>query len=441
MRWTAQHTITLAAPEDHSGDGDYIVAVEYTDRSKNAAVYTGQSGTHRYTSKQLTIDTTSPVITVQGIKHESANNDEVIGFTITADDTNLDASAFEPKLTALYRNDDGGFKTELIDFGKETILEVGKTHSLTVENLDRDAIYTLTATIKDMSGNMSSAIIIEDSEEKEIENIVFSVNREGSTFLPDENTLNLINAYFVQEVANNIVVDEINVDPLNEYTVEMNKSKLTEGTGFKVNTTADSGTWSRYRYTVESSLFDDENQYGLVISSTDKTGTKAYSDLKQVEIGFVVDQTAPTVEKSGVDNNARYQTESQLVTLIPKDEGGKLHSIRVHLVDGSENEISEVINLERDSLFDVIDNNNGEVTFEILQGFNQNVRIVCIDEAGNEYEEIFKGITVSTNMFILFFANKPLFIGSIIGVFVIAGGLTAFLIIRRRRIAVKKEKV
>jgi hypothetical protein len=436
--WTG--TITLDAPADHSGDGDYIIIVEYTDKSENPAVFADRTETHRYTSNQLTIDTIIPEITVLGIRHESANKDDTIGFVITATDTNLDAGAFEPRLMALYRSADGGFTTEIISLGEGEVVEAGRAHSFTVDNLSRDAIYTLSATKTDMSGNQSDNIIVIDSENIALGNVVFSVNREGSTFLPDDNTMNLINAYYVQNVTANIVVDEINVDPLHEYTVEMNSRALAEGADYNVSIVNDSGTWSRYRYSIQSMLFSDENQYNVVISSTDKAGTKAYSDLKQAEIRFVVDRTAPTVEKSGIDNNARYQVESQLVTLIPRDEGGKLRSLSVQLVDSGNNTISRLINLEGDALLDALSENSGLVTFELSEGLNQNVSIVCIDEAGNEYNETYRNITVSTSWWILFYANTPLFVGSIVGVTAVTGAAIAIPIIKAGKLAAIKGK-
>ena len=50
-------TFTLPAPADHSGDGHYVITVEYTDRSNNEMV--------KYVSDTHTIDTTLPVINVE----------------------------------------------------------------------------------------------------------------------------------------------------------------------------------------------------------------------------------------------------------------------------------------------------------------------------------------------------------------------------------------
>lgn len=65
---------------------------------------------------------------------------------------------------------------------------------------------------------------------------------------------------------------------------------------------------------------------------------------------------------------------------------------------------------------------------------NQNFEITANDLAGNK-AEIYKvdRFTVSTNVLLLWYANTALFWGSIGGVVAVIGGISAILILRRRK--------
>lgn len=55
------------------------------------------------------------------------------------------------------------------------------------------------------------------------------------------------------------------------------------------------------------------------------------------------------------------------------------------------------------------------------------------DAAGNRQEVTVADFLVSTNFFVRWYNNTPLFIGTIAGVVVIALGITAFLVFGRRK--------
>ena len=71
--------------------------------------------------------------------------------------------------------------------------------------------------------------------------------------------------------------------------------------------------------------------------------------------------------------------------------------------------------------------NQGEFTFDIpgdSTGAHQ-VKIVCTDAAGNEQTEEITNFYVTTNLFVRYYNNTPLFFGSIAAVVVIAGVVIA----------------
>ncbi len=436
VQWTDNnvdvHTGTFTLTED----GDYIVKVQYMDRSTNIM--------EEYTSNRLTIDTKAPTVNVSNIKQNSANKDDKYGFTITADDINMDASSIKPELTAVIRNDDGTFTTKKVSLGQMKTVEVGKTYSFTVDNLTEDAIYSLVCTLKDMSGNAYSKIKLGDG--KEYEQVKFSINRDGSTFAASDYTMSTVEKYYVYSIVEDIVLEEVNVDPIENYVVYLNGKKLAEGTDYETKLTSGSGQWSKRTYTISKELFKEEGEYSIIVESIDKAETTAYSDVKNLNVSFVVDQTAPVLTISGLETKGKYQVEEQTVTLIPTDDGGRLSSLKVVLYDDegkpfktkAGEDISIRFDMSGEEFLKYLDENDGIVTFTIPEGLEHQVRIICNDCATNvegntnEYNELFELVTVSPNWWVIFFATKPLFYGSIAGV-VLLTAFICFIVVKKRK--------
>ena len=429
---TDVHTGTFSLSED----GDYIITINYTDRSTNKM--------ETYTSKQLTIDTKHPTIHVSNIKVNSANKDETYGFTITATDTadNFTSKEFKPVLEAVTRSENGSYEKKEIPLGDINTNKNNQEYSITVENLEEDGIYTLTCSAKDLANNEYKKFTLDDEEE--YESVSFSINRNGSTFLINKDTENLINQYYVYDVNEDLIISEINTDPVENYTVKLNGKELEEDTEYTTETSSPEDEWSVRKYTIDKDLFDTEGEYNIVVESVDKTETSAYSDVKGLNLSWVVDQTAPIVAVSGLENDGRYKTKEQVVTAIPTDDGGKLKSFKVVVSDKNKKNSSKsgttLVDLTGDKLEKYLDENDGKVTFKVPEGYQENVRIICTDYAAhknesetNTYDKVFSKVTVSPSNVVIFYANKPLFYGSIAGVIVVLGGGIIFFIWRRRR--------
>lgn len=413
-------------------DGDYIVDIKYKDRSENAMA--------QYTSNRLTLDTKAPTVNVTNIKINSANKDEKYGFIITANDINLDSYTFKPVLTATIRNENGSYGTKTIPLSDMKTVEAGKTYSFTVDNLTDDAYYSLVCTLKDMSGNEYSKIALADG--KEYDKVEFSINRNGSTFAVNGATANLVNQYYVYSVNEDIVIYEVNVDPVETYVVRLNGEALTEGIDFTTSLSDKAGEWSKRTYVISKNLFKSEGEYSIVIESMDKTQTTAYSDVKNLNVSFVVDQTAPVLTISGLEEGGRYQVDEQTVTVIPTDDGGRLYSIKVVVLnsdgkpvtDDKGKDISVRFEMSGEELLTYLSEHDGKLTFTVPEGLENQVQIICndcaVNEDGktNEYNKTFAKVTVSQSGWIIFYANKPVFYGSIAGV-VLLTAVIAFLIV------------
>lgn len=427
------HTGTFALAED----GDYVVTVEYKDRSANEMT--------KYTSNCLTLDTKAPSVTVSNIKINSANKSDKYGFTITANDINIDASSFKPMLTATVRKEDGSYGTENISLGQMQTVEDGKTYAFTVDNLAADAVYSLVCTLKDMSGNTYSKLALSDG--KEYEEVQFSINRNGSAFAVDKSTETLIDNYYVYGVNDDVVIEEVNVDPIETYSVKVNGEVLTEGKDYTSVLSDKSGEWSKRTYIISKELFAAEGEYSIVIESTDKADTTSYSDVKDLSVTFVVDKTAPVLTISGLTNGGRYQVEEQIVTVIPTDDGGRLYGMKVVVLDSDGKPVTNFEGKDISLRFEMfgeefityLAENGGKLSFTVPEGLENQVKIICNDCAvgadgkTNETTEVFTKVTVSQSGWIIFYANKPLFYASIAGIAVIFGGSLSLIVIKKRK--------
>ena len=409
-----------------SGDGPYQLNVDYKDRSQNKM--------KSYMSKDLTIDSQRPSITVKGIKNASANKQDKIGFSIVVMDENLNASSFQAILTAIYRTNEGIFKKKNIDIGKPVLSSGGKINTYTMENIKEDAFYTLQCKTEDQAGNFIDTFAVSDSENKYTDTMSFSVNRKGSVFMLEDYAKEVSEQFYNQKVESDIKIVETNVDPLQEYHVELNKKELTEGTEYTVKKTKGSKKWYKYEYIINAELFKKEGNYSIIISSVDKARTKAYSDIKNAKVNFVVDETAPVITASGMEKNGRYQTESQTVTIIPTDDGGKLSTLRVEVRDRNGNLKETPLDLEGAELEKALEQNESKLIFQLTEGVCQNVDIICTDKAGNSYcsKETFHNITVSPSSLVIFWADIFLRACVFIGSIVITGGIIVMIIKKRK---------
>ena len=409
-----------------SEDGDYQVSITYKDKSGNDMT--------PYESNQITVDGTAPVISIGEIADKTAYNKEVIGFTVDVDDVNFDLSSFQPKLTGIVYEKNGRFaQKDFSDLGRIETVESGKRYEYVIDNITEDAIYTLACEVKDLSLNATSEMNVKENGNQGMETITFSVNRNGSTFMLDKSTQELIDKYYVQQVDAAVVLQEVNCDPVTQHFVTVNGNTIKEDGQYRVQGGEGENAWYQYDYVIDREVFADEGDYNVVVSTIDKAENMAYSDIKNVETSFVVDHTPPVVIVSGLAPNGRYQEESQNVNVIPTDDGGKLDSLEITIANRGSNAKTQAVSLGRKQLADAQEKNDGVVQFTIPQGIGQEITILCRDAAGNVYEKIYKNITVSTEWYIMFLANRPLLFGiSGTAATVVAVG-TAGVVLRKRK--------
>lgn len=190
---------------------------------------------------------------------------------------------------------------------------------------ENDGIYRLEATMQDLAGNKSS------------DQVLFSVNRFGSTFmLADESSETLVHEQFYTNNAPDISVREVNVTEIKKSDIQISRdgttSTLTYGSDYETTVDGSQNEWYTLVYKIYAKNFAAEGKYDITISATDgfdKTVTNrtAYKEAgegadkidRTCPVSFVVDKTAPIITVSGIDNNEYYEEAIREVTVICED--------------------------------------------------------------------------------------------------------------------------
>lgn len=396
--WTSsgdRHTATIA----YRRDGLYTFDIDVTDKAGNTSA--------DFTEQTFYVDTTAPTLEITGIADHSANSGDIIP-VVSYSDTNYDDAQVNITLTGAMR------KGVALD-GSYADQHNGKVFTFKnfAKEKEVDDIYTLAATLTDKAGNTTEKTIL------------FSANRFGSTYALSAATEQLNGSYV--QTPQDVVVTETNPDTLQNIRITLFKNNQTiilqEGTDYRIEVRGGNGQWYEYIYTVLAKNFADDGVYRLTFYSEDAAGNVAENtlDTKKQEIGFGVDKTKPNMVVTNLESDTTYPLENLTVSLSAGDNL-LLQSVVVYLDDYSKAyktwTAEEVAAIVADQ---------GEFTFDIpgdSTGAHQ-VKIVCTDAAGNEQTEEITNFYVTTNLFVRYYNNKPLFFGSIAAVVVIAGVVIA----------------
>lgn len=434
VNWNDSSTDNHHGEFSINDDGDYFVRVTYTDKSNNTM--------EEYESKQLTIDTKieNPIITINGANGNGKAFKGIAQLGVEFNDQNF--KDYKLTLTRTRINEKN------VDVTDEFITKIttdklgGKATFNDIEQIqENDGIYTATLTITDYAEHTATTVI------------TFTLNRFGSVYSYSDYLLDLIKdgGQYVVSVDENLVITEYNADRLVEDSLKieiLKDGKPFENPRFTVSPTinplvsvGESG-WYQYTYIIDKSNFESDGVYRISISSQDETGNLPDIDnYEDLGIKFRKDATKPEIT-SIVGLEEAIINAGELTVRYSIFDAIGLEKVTVY-ADG-------VIISQIDEFDDL---NDYKGTFKINEtNSKQHIRIVVEDKAGNVIDtdgadftaayEFNNDVTLSTNIFVRFYANKPLFFGSISTV-TVAGGAVAVVIrkrIRRKETLEKNKK-
>ena len=445
--WTDNSVDTHTGTFTLSGDGDYIVTINYRDKSSNQM--------ETYTSQQMTIDTQieNPTFSINGQtvgENGGAYKDEAeVAFAF--DDINFDTQTVQLVRTRYDAVED--VTDEFIKIGNT---ETGGSGSFSIPaEVGNDGIYTLTVEMTD------KALHTTQSQMK------FTINRFGSVYEYDDYLMSLIQdggQYItIQDgetaaITKDLVITEYNADQLLEGSLQILITRDGESVEADYTTnpaTIDDATsigesgWYQYVYTIKASNFSEDGVYKIALSSAYATSDSEENDSTSVPensmdgsgaqvmdtMTFTVDTTAPEIRNIVNLEKEIINAQSVDVKYTIVDVGG-LKSVEV-LVNG---EVVDNVTQFNDGGF----NYNGQFTIQESNSA-QTVQLKVTDMAGNVTDtaaedfnanELFvfhDTVTVSTNVFVRWYANRPLFWGSICGVVVVVGAICGVVATKRKK--------
>lgn len=432
------HKYTIA----YAKDGDYKFDVTMTDKAgnENEEVNYGDS----VAAKEFTIDTDIQQVIIGGVANGKAYPENVIP-TIKFTDVNYEPNSLELHLYRTRRNEKDKemrdekkllsmVKVDDINQNGEGTFDIFKKLSSGIYDQNDDGIYVLTAVIRDKAGN-----------ESDVASVKFSVNRFGSVYEFDSKLNEYIQTVYNEKIGSDIIITEYNADRLVADSLQISITRdgkpldeVVYDVSPVINDTVPVGEsgWYQYRYTIKASNFSKDGLYKITIASKDKADNASENNnYEDKGITFRVDDTAPEITSIVGLEEARYYAKDRVVKFTAFDAVG-IKSIVIS-INGK-----EIKTISGKDLGEDINNYSGE--FTLKEGNDQKVQIVVTDLANNDIDTsantfnpkyVFEDeVTISTNIFVLWYDNKPLFWGSIAGtVVVLAAAATVVVVIKRKK--------
>ena len=398
-------------------DGDYQFNIRVKDLAGNEAL--------AYPEDHFVIDRTAPSLTISDILNESANKGEVSP-KISYGDRYLDQDALSLKLIGEVHGEhelssqQGGSisiaRTDALNLPMQKSMDEtespkqkqeekegivyqssagGEEGNLSFQNFpeepDTDDVYRLSAKIVDMAGNETT------------EELWFSVNRFGSTYLLSDRAKALQGTY--QKEGEEILISEINADEVlsSALTLYRNEEKhaLSEGAEYQTTRSGGNGKWYRGDYLIKKDNFDKEGLYHLQISSQDKAGNLASTEQTErgAELRFGIDRTPPRILLSNVDNQGVYRGDALDLDLSVQD------NLWLEQVDATVDGTEE-LSWKDKSLQEAVAKDSFPLQISGEKGKRHKLLVVARDGAGNESRKEVSDFVITNNPLLRLISQK-----------------------------------
>ena len=430
-------------------DGDYIITINYKDKSSNAMA--------TYTSKQLTIDTDiqAPKYSINGV----AKTEE--------------GGAYKEEATVAFDFEDQNFDTKTIKLTRTRFSSVEDVTEKFVEVSDKEkggfGSFTIPSEVEN-DGIYVLSIRMTDKAKHAIESkLKFTINRFGSVYVYSDYLASLIKdgGQYIKidgdnktAITQDLVITEYNANPIltDSLKILITRDGETVDAKYSTNPKIDGNAgvgesgWYQYVYTIAKENFAEDGVYKITLTSAYSTSDSEKNESTSIPensvdtagnqildtMSFTVDTKAPEIRNVVNLEKAIVNAQSLDVKYNIVDVGG-LKTIEIILNGETIDTITDFGN----SVF----NYSGQFTIN-ERNDAQTVQIKATDRAGNVTDTasedfttndlyIFNDtITVSTNFFVRWYANRPLFWGSVSGIVVVAGA-GAYIITAKHK---KKEE-
>lgn len=442
--WTDNSVDTHTGTFTLTEDGDYIITINYRDKSTNQM--------QTYTSNQLTIDTDiqAPTYSINGVVKTNEGgaykNDATVAFSF--EDQN-----FDTKTIKLERTRFNSVEDVTDEFIRSSDTNKGGSGSFEIPSeVENDGIYVLTISMTDKANHTTES------------SLKFTINRYGSVYEYSDYLTELLEKQYIKIDGNNsaaitqdLVITEYNANQIltDSLNILITRDGEAIDTQYTSNPTVDGNAgigesgWYQYEYTIAKENFAEDGVYKITLTSayaaddSDRNESTSVPENSMDAAGnqilntmdFTVDTTKPEIRNIVNLDKPIVNAQTLEVAYTIVDVGG-LKSIEI-IVNGS---TIDTITEFGDNAF----NYSGNFTLNESSAA-QTVQIKVTDMAGNVTDTasddfstndlyIFNDtITVSTNFFVRWYANQPLFWGSIGGVVVLAGVIWFLIAFKRRK--------